>query len=210
MTGVPKLGGLGAALAPRPRRAHALPVLVGRLCAIVAPMDVAIWFHGASTAKQKAKALSQWLLANVDDVDRVVAFAEKAQDVDKATCLEGFEYATRRAAELSSKRVFEFAVASLAEDAPRVKWEAAKLVANIAHRHLRSIGKAVPGLLANARHEGTVVRWSAARAIGEILKLGTTHNAQLIPAAEALGSRERNDAIRNHYRKALERLTKTR
>lgn len=173
-------------------------------------MDLTSCFDDAFSAKQKTKALSQWLLANGEDADRLVAFAKKAGDVDKATCLEAFEYATRAAAELGSKRVFEFAVASLAEDAPRVKWEAAKVVANIAHLHPKLLGKAIPGLLANAVHEGTVVRWSAARAIGEIVKLGTSHNAELVPAADALCSKERDSAIRNHYLKALAKLAKKR
>lgn len=173
-------------------------------------MGYAACFDDAFTAKQKTRALSQWLLANVDDADQVVAFAKKAGDVDKATCLEAFEYATREVAELGSKRVFEFAAASLAERAPRVKWEAAKVVANIAHRHPRLLDKAIPGLLANAAHDGTVVRWSAARAICEIIKLGTPRNDRLIPAADALLSKERDNAIRNHYLKAFARLAKKR
>jgi HEAT repeat protein len=162
------------------------------------------------TAKQKTAALSRWLLANADDADGLVAFAKQAGDVDKATCLEAFECATRTAAEVGSKRVFEFAAASLADDAPRVKWEAAKLVANIAHRHGRHLRKAIPGLLANATHEGAVVRWSAARALGAILSLGTSHNIELIPAADALCRRERDNAIRNHYLKALKKVAKPR
>lgn len=165
---------------------------------------------GSLTAKQKTAALSRWLLANTDDADSLVAFAKKATDVGKATCLEAFEYATRTATEVGSKRVFEFAAASLADDAPRVKWEAAKVIANIAHRHAKNLGKAIPGLLGNAVHEGTVVRWSAARALGEILKLGTSHNAELIPAADALCSKERDNAIRNHYLKALKKVAKVR
>ncbi|MFO1030664.1 MAG: hypothetical protein U1F60_06280 [Planctomycetota bacterium] len=162
------------------------------------------------TAKQKTTELSRWLLANPTGADRLVAFAKKAADVDKATCLEAFEYATRTRAEVGSKRVFEFAAASLADDAPRVKWEAAKVVANIAHRHGRHLGKAIPGLLGNASHEGTVVRWSAARALGAILELGTSHNAELIPAAGALCSKERDNAIRKHYLKALNKVAKER
>jgi HEAT repeat protein len=163
---------------------------------------------GSLTAKQKTTALSRWLLANTDDADSLVVFANKATDVDKATCLEALEYATRTVAEVGSKRVFEFAAASLADEAPRVKWEAAKLITNIAHRHGKHLAKAIPGLLDNAAHEGTVVRWSAARALGEIIKLGTSHNADLIPAADALCSKERDNAIRNHYLKAMKKVVR--
>ena len=62
-------------------------------------------------------------------------------------------------------------------------------------------------LLANSLHPGTVVRWSAARALGEILKLRTKHNRSLIPAVEAVVKRGNEDrAIMKIYQSALKRV----
>ena len=161
------------------------------------------------TAKQKSESVSQWLLANPDQVDRLVAFAKDASDKDKATCLQAFEYASRVKAEVGTRKCFEFAAAALADEAPRVKWEAAKVVGNIARLHEQRLVKALDNLLDNASHPGTVVRWSAAFALGEIIKLGTSHNARLIPAANALCVKERDNAIRSHYLKALKKAARS-
>ena len=80
------------------------------------------------TAKQKTQVLSRWLLANVNQADRLVACAEKATDNAKATCLQAFEYASRVNAKVGTRRCFEFVAAALAGAAPRVKWEAATAV----------------------------------------------------------------------------------
>lgn len=162
----------------------------------------------ALTAKQKAKSLADWLLAHPDDGDRLVAIGKRAAPVDKATCLEAFEYATATHPEVGSARTFAFAAAALLDDAPRTKWEAAKLVTNLAPLHPRLCAKAIPGLLENATHEGTVVRWSAARALGAILGLETKQTATLLTRVEALCAAERDTAIQKHYLKALKKLVK--
>ena len=59
---------------------------------------------------------------------------------------------------------------------------------------------------ANARHEGTVVRWSAGFALGEILVIGSTQNATLIPAVTAIAQCEQDNAIRRLYVCALKKL----
>ncbi len=51
--------------------------------------------------------------------------------------------------------------------------------------------------------DGTVVRWAAAFALGEILKLKTKHNKELLPALEAISKRETNNAIKKKYIEAI-------
>jgi len=74
----------------------------------------------------------------------------------------------------------------LASNAPRVKWEAAKVVANIAHRFPKRLSALLKALLA-------------------IAILRSAHNRTLLPAIHALVERERDAAIRKTYKKALER-----
>lgn len=161
------------------------------------------------TVKHKTEKLSQWMLANMDQVDRLVAFAKNASGKDKATCLQAFEYASRVKPEVGTRKCFEFAASALADGEPRVKWEAAKVVGNIARLHEERLVKAIDNLLDNASHPGTVVRWSAAFALGEIIKLRTPHNARLIPAADAFCGTERDNAIRSHYLKALKKVARS-
>jgi hypothetical protein len=87
-----------------------------------------------------------------------------------------------------------------------VKWESAKVIGNIAHLHAQDLDLAIARLLDNARHQSTVVRWSSAFALGEILILGTSHNESLVPEAIALSKRERDNAIRRFYVRALKKI----
>ncbi len=77
----------------------------------------------------------------------------------------------------------------------------------LAKRFPETCEKAVEPLLKNARHEGTVVRWSAAFALGEILKLRTGINAQLIPQIQTLSAAEEKNSIRKIFEKALKAIS---
>lgn len=59
----------------------------------------------------------------------------------------------------------------LAYAEPRVKWESAKVIGNIAKCFPDRLEQAIDNLLLNAANTGTVVRWATAYAVAEILKL---------------------------------------
>lgn len=157
--------------------------------------------------KQKAKtaALGNLLLEKELSPEELIAFAAKAKDTEKATCIESLEYATKKDPAIATEACLAFVTASLADAAPRVKWEAAKVVGNIAPRFPGALEPAIGGLLANAESEGTVARWAAAYALGEILKLKTALNESLLPAIEALAEREEDGGIRKKYLDALKK-----
>jgi hypothetical protein len=75
------------------------------------------------------------------------------------------EFASKTNPGIINDKGFEFAIESLKSDAPRVKWESAKVIANTAHLFPKMLNKAVGNLLINTEHSGTVVRWSAAGAL---------------------------------------------
>jgi hypothetical protein len=92
------------------------------------------------------------------------------------------------------------------DKAPRVKWESAKVIGNIAYLYPDKLDKAIGNLLTNSEFSGTVVRWSAAFALGEIVKLKTKRNKDLIPAVEAIIRRDDDNAIKKIYQAALKKL----
>ena len=61
-------------------------------------------------------------------------------------------------------------------------------------------------MLANSEHTGTVVRWAAAFALGEIIKINTTFNKELLPAIDSILKREDQDSIKKVYQKALKEI----
>lgn len=158
--------------------------------------------------KEKTEELSRLLLANEIDINDLVAFAASAKDAAKATCIEAIEFATLQQPSISNQQTLQFVIDNLAHKAPRVKWESAKVIGNIAHCFPTRLEEAVKALLANTEHTGTVVRWSAAFALGEIVKLNTPVNDDLIPAIHTICEREEKNSIRKIYHAALKKIGK--
>lgn len=158
--------------------------------------------------KEKTETLSNWLLEGKLTSDQLTSFAESAKDPAKATCIEALEFATRQQPTLCNAKTFQFVTQTLTAKAPRVKWESAKVIANTAHLFTGKLNEAIKNLLDNSEHEGTVVRWSAAFAIGEIVKLRTKHNPDLIPAVESICQREEKNSIKKIYLDSFKKISK--
>ena len=118
------------------------------------------------------------------------------------------EYATKQNPNLADETVFSFVSKTLTEKAPRIKWESAKVIGNTAHLFTENLDKAITNLLTNTEHEGTVVRWSAAFALGEILKLKTKHNTNLFPTLEDICEKEEKNSIKKIYLDAIKKTKK--
>lgn len=158
--------------------------------------------------KEKTETLSNWILTEEISTNDLIAFASKAKDPAKATCIEALEYATKENPGVADIETFRFASESLTSKAPRVKWESARVIGNTAHLFSAELDTAITNLLVNSEHEGTVVRWSAAFALGEILKLKTSHNKELLPAIEAIVAREEKNSIKKIYIAAMKKASK--
>ncbi|MES2331653.1 MAG: HEAT repeat domain-containing protein [Bacteroidota bacterium] len=157
-------------------------------------------------AKEKTATLAQWLVDKKITAKELIDTAQEQKDSPKATCIEAFEFATREDPSIANEKLLQFVTQTLIEKAPRVKWESAKVVGNIAHLFPSKLGQAVSNLLMNSEDSGTVVRWSAAFALGEILKLGTKINKTLLPAVEAICKREEQNSIKKIYVAAVKKI----
>lgn len=158
--------------------------------------------------KEKTETISEWLLNGITSIDELLEYASKAKDPAKATCIEAIEFATKVNPGIANENVLNFVTGTLEEKAPRVKWESAKVIGNIASRFPGKLEISISNLLTNSEHEGTVVRWSAAYALGEILKLKSKYNADLLPAIEAICEREQKGSIKKIYLTAIKALKK--
>ena len=154
-------------------------------------------------SKEKTETISQMLLNGKIIIGELIEFAQTCKDPAKATCIEAIEFATKAKPEIASLACLHFVSKTLAEKAPRVKWESAKVIGNIAHLYPAKLGDAIKNLLVNAEHPGTVVRWSAAFALAQIIKLKSSLNKDLIPAIESICKREEKNSIRKIYIAAL-------
>lgn len=153
--------------------------------------------------KEKTEAISKMILDNSLSMQELIQIADKQKAPIKATCIEAIEFATKLIPGIADETTLDFVSTSLISKALRIKWESAKVIGNIAHLFPLKLDKAIVNLIANTEHEGTVVRWSAAFALGEILKMKTKHNDDLKSIAENLSIHEEKNSIRNIYLKAL-------
>jgi HEAT repeat protein len=159
-------------------------------------------------AKEKVEEISNWLLDGSLPIDELIVFAERARDLEKGTCIEAIEFATRQNAKIADENVFIFVTKTLTETAPRVKWESAKVVGNIAKLFPTKLAKPIDSLLINTKDNGTVVRWATAFALGEILKQKTKHNKDLLPILETICENEQDHAIKKKYSEAIRKIKK--
>lgn len=155
--------------------------------------------------KQITEQLCNFLAENPEQLNELISFAEKSKDSPKATCIEAIEFVTKKNPSIANKKMFDFVVNALTEKAPRVKWESAKVIANTAGIFSENLDTAISNLLVNTEHVGTVVRWSTATALSEIIKLKTKHNNELIPTIEAICKREEKNSILKIYLAALKK-----
>lgn len=102
-------------------------------------------------------------------ISELIPFAEASKDPVKAGCIEALEFASKNDPKIISDKAFDFCVENLSAKAPRIKWESAKVIGNSAALHDKKLEKAVAALLINTEDKGTVVRWAAAYALGEII-----------------------------------------
>lgn len=161
-----------------------------------------------SKAKEKVIVIGQWLSERKITPDELISYASNSKAPVKASCIEALEFATKQDPTIANEAVLGFAVNSLTEKAPRIKWESAKVIGNIAYRFPEKLETAIGHLLENTEHEGTVVRWSAAFALGEILKLKTPLNIQLLPTLEAISERDDKNSVRKIYLDAIKKTNK--
>lgn len=160
--------------------------------------------------KQKAKVglISNLLITKKLKPSELISYASKALEVELASCIESLEFASKKKPEIIDESTWKFICKQLRHEVPRIKWESAKVIANVAFLYSNKLGPAISQLLVNAEDKGTVVRWASATALGEILKLKSKYNKDLIPAIEAISKGESDSAVKKKYVEALKKVVK--
>jgi hypothetical protein len=158
--------------------------------------------------KVKVSTIGEWLANNELTLEELLVFAEKQKATNKATCIEAIEYATKKVPSIANENLLAFVTTALKDDEPRVKWESAKVIGNIAKIFPTQLDKAISNLLTNADKTGTVVRWATAYALAEILKLKSDNNKKLLPIIETLCENEENNGVKKKYIDALKKVKK--
>jgi len=153
-------------------------------------------------AKELSSSLAKEIVRDGELLERLGEDIDLFTDVEKGVLMEALEYATDVDPDVAEP-VLDIVFECLRCEAPKVKWEAARVIGNIACRFPEKASLSVPKLLENTKHRGTVVRWSAAYALSEIIKYDEKARRRLMPEIEKILRREKNGGVRNVYKKAL-------
>ena len=163
-------------------------------------MDVIeILSNKALKPKQRIEILCQNIIDKKISIKDLLNYAKTAKDSEKGTCVEALEFASAKNPKIINKNCFEFVVEHLSDKAPRVKWECAKIIGNTAYLYKSDLNNAIKNLLQNTTYDGTVVRWSAAFALVEIIKLETDHNKELLPKINEICKKEEKWKLLKFY-----------
>ena len=157
-------------------------------------------------SKDKTSILGKMILEDNSTIEAMVPMAQNAKEPIKGTLIEAIEYATQQKPQVVNANCFHFVTEQLESKAPRVKWESAKVIGNTAKLFPKLLPQAIEKLIVNTNHEGTVVRWSAAFALSEIIKINSGLNKDLVPALQNICEREEKDSIKKIYLKAFKNI----
>jgi hypothetical protein len=155
--------------------------------------------------KEKVSLLAQKVRENEKLFDQLAKCFESGSTADKGTCIEVMECVSKDKPNIILHHL-DFIIEHVNFPAPRVKWEAARVLGNVAQKHPAEVSKAVPRLLQNANDTGTVVRWSTAYALTEIAKNDPNSQKILIPRFKEILRKEKNQGVKNIYTKALQSI----
>lgn len=159
-----------------------------------------------SKPKEKTEAIAALLVSKKLSVSDLLNQAKSLKESPKATCIEAIEFVTHTDKTIVKEKDLDYIISCLADRAPRIKWESAKVIANTISLYPKKVESALPLLLTNTEHTGTVVRWSAATAIAEIVKLNQKNNETLLPTVNSIVEREEKNSIKKIYLQAIKKL----
>lgn len=170
-------------------------------------MDTKSFFSDKTiSAKQKTSKLAEIIANRQEILPELIHYASEAKDSDKGTILEALEYVSKENPKIITVEIFDFMMHQLHSKASRVKWEAAKVIGNSIDQHPEKVEEIIPDLLENTRDKSTVVRWSMAYALTEILKLRLSINKKLVPQILETMKKEEKNSILKIYQQALKQV----
>lgn len=157
--------------------------------------------------KEKVILLAEEIKRDKSFVHEIVGYFSSASTGDRGHLIESLEYISHDHPEYIEPH-FDFILGHLEDKAPRVKWESARIIANLSGQFSGWTQRAIFVLLKNSQDKGVVVRWSVAFALGEVAKNNQQAAKILFPEIKKLAEKETNNGVKNVYLKVLKVIGK--
>jgi HEAT repeat protein len=162
-------------------------------------------------SKKKPKELVNYLAHEVKTenklMEQLARCLEEGSSVEKGMCAEVMELVTKDRPELAVNYL-EDVIKHIDDKEPRMKWETSRIVANVSGIAPEKAANAIPKLLMNTQDKGTVVRWSAAFALTEILRNNSNCRKEIVPKLTEIANSEQNNGVKKIYLKTLKTIGK--
>jgi hypothetical protein len=155
--------------------------------------------------KEKTAKLAEILKSDPKAMEELLDFWNSAKDAEKGTLLSAVTLLVSQNPEFIGDHL-NFVIDQIGHKAPRVKWESAEIVGHASKVFPDKVMAAIPALLANTTFDGTVVRWSVAFALSEIVKNVPASRDQLLPKIKAILAHETQHGIQVVYQRVLKAL----
>jgi hypothetical protein len=152
--------------------------------------------------KEIVELLAEKLKSDDKSINELIQCFENGTTAEKGNCMEAIEYVTKENPKFAEDCLV-FVIEHINDKAPRVKWEACRIIGNIALKFPNKVKEAIPKLLENTKDKGTVVRWSTAFALTEIAKSNPEMEKELVHEFKKILERENNKGVKNIYIKYL-------
>ena len=158
--------------------------------------------------KEKTAMLAEILKSDPKAMAELLDFWNCAKVAEKGTLLSAITLLVSENPSFIGDHL-DFVIAQICHKAPRVKWESAEIVGHASKVFQDKVMAAIPAPLENTSFDGTVVRWSAAFALSEIVKNVPASRDQLLPEIEKILEHETNNGVRSLFLKgALKTIAK--
>ena len=157
--------------------------------------------------KEKVLKISEHVGSDKDLVAQLFDLLKNGSDVEKGTAAEVMKFVSRDHPDLMLPYI-DVLIEYIDYKAPRVKWGCPESIGNIAKSYPDKVEGAIPKLFKNLNDDSTVVRWCAAFALAEIAKYNMKKRKELIKRFNVLIETEKNNGVKNVFRKALKDIEK--
>lgn len=152
--------------------------------------------------KEKVSLLAKKAKEDKKFLDGLVEYFKIGSTAEKGSCIEAMEYVSQDKPDMVVP-FLNFIIENINYNAPRVRWESARVIGNLAPKYPGKASKSIDRLFLNTKDKSTVVRWSAAFALTEIAKNSPKQQKRLISKFKDVIGGEKNSGVKNVYLKAL-------
>lgn len=164
-------------------------------------------FKSNKKPKEKIDLLAGNIKKTPKLIDELMDYFTVGTKAEKGSCFEVLKYVSESNPEIVLPHL-DFVIKLINDKEPKIRWQTARVVGNMAQKFPDKVAKAVPKLLINTKDKGTVAKWCAAFALTEIAKNNTKLQKELVSKMHSILKAEKNNGVKNVYIKALKTIEK--